>query len=793
MLARVCVLASVRTRLSFSRTGRDEFFGSTLVLISARMVVNSFCEDTKKKRRGATACQPASLATHSFGLEKQLPSPGFEALSGLIERVTFFNEENGFAVLKVKAKGHRDLVTVVGSLPSVSAGEWVTAQGRWVQDREFGLQFRAEMLNSTAPTTRAGIEKYLGSGMVKGIGPVYAKKLVEQFGEQIFDIIEKESARLEEVDGIGPKRRRRIQDAWAEQKVIRNIMVFLHSQGVSTSRAVRIYKTYGEDAIETVRANPYALAKDIHGIGFKTADQIAQKIGIPHDSLIRACAGLSHVLLEATGEGHCALPLEYLKAEGRKLLLVEEKIIDAALEQTLASADLVREEINGQALVFLPSLKRAEEGIAARIKNLCGTPASYPPIDFEKAVAWCQQKTRKELAPSQKSALQQALANRALIITGGPGVGKTTLVNAILLILRAKKVRCLLCAPTGRAAKRLSEATGLEGVTIHRLLEVQPAAGNFARNEANPLACDLLVVDECSMVDVLLMHHLLRALPVTASLLLVGDVDQLPSVGPGMVLKHLIQSGTVPVVRLTEVFRQAAHSRIITNAHRINRGQLPELPARDAGSDFYFVERQEPDRIADTLVDLVKHRMPSKFGLDPIRDIQVLCPMNRGSLGIRELNGRLQAELNPARPEEPVVEKFGWQFRVRDKVIQTENDYDKNVFNGDIGQITRIDPVEREVAVQFDQREVAYDWGELDEVSLAYAITIHKSQGSEFPAVVIPLAMQQYLLLQRNLVYTGITRGKRLVVLVGQKKALAMAVRNNRTEQRFSGLLTRLG
>jgi exodeoxyribonuclease V alpha subunit len=709
----------------------------------------------------------------------------------LVERVTFFNEENGFAVLKVKVKGHREEVAVVGSLPSVSPGEWVTAEGRWVRDREFGLQFRAELINSTAPTSEEGIEKYLGSGLVKGIGPILAKKLVQKFGEKIFEIIENESARLEQLDGIGPHRRRRIKEAWAEQRVIRQIMVFLHSNGVSTSRAVRIYKTYGENAIEEVRKNPYALARDIHGIGFKTADQIAQKMGVPRDSVLRACAGLNHVLQEATNQGHCALPVGELKAHTLELLQVNESIVEMALERTLSSKELTRETIAGEDLVFLPKLKLAEQSIAYRIHALCDEPPNYPAIDFEKAATWCEKKTGKELAASQRQALKTALTSRALIITGGPGVGKTTLVNAILLILRAKNMRCLLCAPTGRAARRLTKTTRLEAKTIHRLLEVLPT-GAFARNEGKPLECDLLVVDETSMVDVNLMNHLLRALPPTASLLLVGDVDQLPSVGPGMVLRDFIESGTVPVARLTEVFRQAASSRITTNAHRINQGFMPELPDKEADSDFFFVQREEPESIAATLVDLVKQRIPAKFELSAIRDIQVLSPMNRGSLGIRELNARLQAELNPAKPGEPFVEKFGTQFRNGDKVIQTENDYDKEVFNGDIGQITNIDPFASVIKVQFDQGEVEYEFGELDELALAYAITIHKSQGSEFPAVVIPLATQHFLLLQRNLLYTGITRGKRLVVLIGQQKAVALAVQNNRIAARYSGLLARL-
>ena len=714
-----------------------------------------------------------------------------ESLSGLIDRVTFFNEENGFAILKLNVKGHRQEVTVVGSLPAVNPGEWLTAEGHWVQDREFGRQFRATLLNSTAPTTREGIEKYLGSGMVRGIGPVYAKKLVAKFGEKIFDIIESTSARLEEVEGIGPERRRRIKVAWAEQKLIREIMVFLHSNGVSTSRAVRIYKTYGERAIEEVRANPYCLSRDIMGIGFKTADQVAQKMGIPHDSVLRAVAGLRHVLLEATNAGHCALPVDLLLDQATQLLQVNRAIVETALQRTLGEQELAREQVEGEALIYLPWLRVAEERVAARTKALCSGPSNYPAIDFAKALQWYQQKTGKTLAPSQTEALKHALCTRMLIVTGGPGVGKTTLVHAILKILHAKKVRFQLCAPTGRAARRLNEATGFEAKTIHRLLEVQRGKG-FKRNEDNPLVCDLLVVDETSMVDLPLMHHLLRALPVHASLLLVGDVDQLPSVGPGMVLRDLIDSGLPRVVRLTEIFRQADNSRIVTSAHKIREGLLPELSADGKASDFYFVHRDEPERIVETLLNLLKQRIPDKFQFDPVLDVQVLAPMNRGSLGVHELNVRLQNELNPLRSEEPSVEKFGSQFRLRDKVIQTENDYDKDVFNGDIGQVTKIDPIEKQLTVRFDQREVSYEFGELDELALAYAITIHKSQGSEFPAVVLPIATQQYALLQRNLLYTAVTRGKRLVVIVGQEKALSIAVRNNRTERRFSGLLARL-
>ena len=713
-------------------------------------------------------------------------------LSGVIERVTFFNEESGFCVLRIKAPGHREEVTVIGSLPSVSAGEWLSGEGWWVRDKEHGLQFKASTIRTVPPTTVEGIERYLSSGLVKGIGPVLAKKLVGRFHADVLNVIETRAGELLQVDGIGPKRRERISRAWREAKQVREIMLFLHGHGVSTSRAVRIFKAYGDEAIEKVRSNPYMLAKDIYGIGFATADQIAQKLGIPKDSLNRARAGLDHVLLDATSEGHCALPLEKLKVAAVKLLEVPEATVEEALSQMLTSGHLLLEEIDGEPLIFLPHLRKAEEAIAAKFKQLATAETLYPSIDFEKAVAWCEQRARKTLAPSQREALKTVLTNRVVIITGGPGVGKTTLVNSILMILSAKKVKCLLCAPTGRAAKRLTETTGLEAKTIHRLLEVNPGTGRFSRDESNRLECGLLVVDETSMVDVPLMHSLVKALPARSGLILVGDVDQLPSVGPGMVLQNLIESGIIPVVRLTEVFRQAAGSHIISNAHRIRQGEMPELRGTDPTSDFHFVERDDPDAIAETLVKVVQNRIPKRFHLDPIRDVQILCPMNRGSLGVRELNIALQRVLNPVRNGEPAIERYGWRFQKGDKVIQTENNYDKDVFNGDIGIVEKVDAVEQEVTIRVDDRLVKYDFGELDEVSLAYAVSIHKSQGSEFPAVVIPLAMQHFMLLQRNLIYTGITRGKRLLVLVGQRKALGIAVRNDRTQRRYSGLLASL-
>lgn len=714
-----------------------------------------------------------------------LASPATEALAGLVERVTFHNAESGFCVLRVKARGQRDLVTVVGHAASIAAGEWVQISGTWHNDRTHGLQFKAAFIKASPPTTLEGIERYLGSGMIRGIGPVYARKLVGAFGEAVFELIEGEPGRLREVTGIGPKRAARIVAGWAEQKVIREIMLFLHANGVGTSRAVRIYKTYGADAVQVITENPYRLARDIRGIGFLTADRVAEKLGIARTASIRVRAGISYALAEAMDDGHCGLPADKLEALTVKLIEVPPELIEAALRLELDAGELVADTVEDRRCVFLAALYRAEQAIAERLGAIASGPLPWPTIDVAKAITWVEGRTGLTLAESQCQAVRLALGSKALVITGGPGVGKTTLVNSILTVLRAKGVEVALCAPTGRAAKRLSESAGLEARTVHRLLEADPKTGGFKRGKEHPLECDLLVIDEASMVDVLLMRSLLKALPDRAALLIVGDVDQLPSVGPGQVLADVIASSAVPVVRLTEIFRQAATSRVIVNAHRINKGQMPELEAVP-GSDFFFVDVPDPEVGVSKLVAVVKQRIPARFGLDPVRDVQVLCPMNRGGMGARALNGELQAALNP--PGELRVERFGWTYGPGDKVMQVANNYERDVFNGDLGVVSGIDAEEGELSVSFDGREVVYGFGELDELVLAYATTIHKAQGSEYPAVVIPLATQHYAMLARNLLYTGVTRGKRLVVLVGQRRALAIAVRNQGGRRRWSKL-----
>jgi len=727
----------------------------------------------------------------SSGPELNFDSTNNE-LTGVVEGITFHNEENGYCVLRVKPRGARELVNVVGHVARISTGEVIEASGGWINDARFGHQFRARNMHVVPPQTIDAIERYLASGMIKGLGPKYAARLVAAFGDKVFEVIENEPARLRDIDGIGKMRAQIIMESFHDQKVVREIMMFLSKHGIGTQRAVRIYKTYGAKAIELIEANPYRLARDVRGIGFKIADGIAMSLGIEKTSAMRAQAGVSYVLSEAINDGHCGLPRRAFHEMAEKLLQIPDDIIDEAVDHEVTEHNVLLGDLVGEegevAAVFLRNLYEAEHGIAGNFKRLMVEEPPWKKVDLEKRLPALQEETGLELADSQRAALELALTSSVLVITGGPGVGKTTLINTIIKLVSDTDLEITLCAPTGRAAKRMSETTGMEAKTIHRLLESDPSSGGFRRDEEDPLSCDYLICDEASMVDVPLMYALTRALPDKSALLLVGDIDQLPSVGPGQVLGDIIASGVVPVVRLTEVFRQARESRIILNAHKINHGELPDLGKPEGKSDFYYIEAQSEDKGRDKIIELIANRIPRGFELDPLRDVQVLTPMNRGGLGTRSLNIELQRVLNPEKPGHPKVQRFGWTYRMGDKVMQTANDYDREVFNGDLGYITSIDEAESEMIIDFDGRPISFDFSDLDNLTLAYATTIHKSQGSEYPAIIMVLTMQHFPMLERNLIYTGVTRGRQLVLLVGEKRAIEKAVNGDRQRHRWTRL-----
>ncbi len=710
-------------------------------------------------------------------------------LEGVLERVVFSNEDNAWSVVRLQVPGYRDLVTAVGNLLGVQPGENLRLSGSWINDPKYGRQFRVASYATVTPATLNGIEKYLGSGLIRGIGKVMASRLVAAFGLETLDVIESRPERLTEVEGIGPKRRKEIVRAWEEQREIKEVMVFLQSHGVSTHYAIKIYKAYGAHATRLVQENPYRLATDIYGIGFKSADKIAAALGIPKDAPQRIEAGTLYLLDQGGDRGHVFLPRKTLIEEAEKLLEAAAGGVETAIAALAETEQIVLEEMPDETAVFLKSLHTAESGVAARIRTLLIQPMLPLEIDLDRALDWFEKQERIDLARQQRQAIRAGLTRKALVITGGPGTGKTTLVRGIVRILEKKRQKILLAAPTGRAAKRLSEATGGEATTLHRLLEFNPQTRSFDRNREHPLSCDLLIVDEASMLDTVLAHHVLRAVPDHGRLILVGDVDQLPSVGPGRVLADLIRSEAVEVVRLTEIFRQAERSLIVVNAHRVNQGVMPILESMDSQGDFFFIERTEPEAIVETIAEIVAKRIPGRFGLNPVEQLQVLTPMNRGSLGTDNLNATLRGLLNP---EGPMVTRGGHSLRVGDKVMQVRNNYDLEVFNGDIGRVCAIDEVDQIVKVIIDGREVAYDYGSLDELVLAYACTIHKSQGSEYPCVIIPLHTTHYVMLQRNLLYTALTRAKRLAILVGEEKALRVAIGNKRVRPRFTRLAERL-
>ncbi|MDR3321627.1 MAG: ATP-dependent RecD-like DNA helicase [Synergistaceae bacterium] len=745
------------------------------------------------------------------------PRPGEETLRGQLERVTYRSEENGYSVYRIDV-GSADLVTAVGFCENHMPGEELELVGAWANHPKFGRQFQFSRCRSLLPSTVEGIKRYLGSGLVKGVGARMAGRIVEAFGERTLDVLDGSPDDLLGIKGISAKLLDSIKQSWESQKEVRSVMIFLQSNGVSPNFAAKIFAAYGQDTVKAVKENPYRLADDIFGIGFLTADKVAVSMGIPQDSPTRLDAGVRYALSEFTGEGHIYAPREVLAKKAADLLGVGENLTDEAIARAASESALVIDAITpdgGETVeaIYLPTYYVSEMKSARKLAALLrrdtlaelGDMAAG--IDVERAVAWVQDVMRIRLAENQEGALKLALTSKMMIITGGPGTGKTTLIKAIIGILGARGFKIGLAAPTGRAAKRMSEATGHEARTIHRLLEYNGRLSGFARNADSPLECDILVVDEASMIDAVLFFHLLRAIPDEAKLILVGDIHQLPSVGPGNVLKDLISSRAVPVAELSEIFRQARESGIIVNAHRVNSGLLPEelqcpdasggFGGREAGDkgdgalrDFYFVTQDDPEKCVQLILTLVRDRIPARFGLNPISDVQVLTPMHRGSLGASNLNEALQRVLNPG--DGPSIERGGRKFKVGDKVMQIRNDYERDVYNGDIGFVIRADDEAGFLTVDMDGREIVYDANSFDALIHAYAVSIHKSQGSEYPAVVMPIHTQHYVLLQRNLLYTGITRGKRLVVLVGTKKAASIAVKNDRTKHRYTYLGERL-
>lgn len=715
-------------------------------------------------------------------------------LQGQIERITYTNLENGYTVARLKVFGRRDMVTVVGTLMDPVPGEVLKLRGHWDYHPRYGEQFKIIDCEKKVPATEYGIRKYLGSGLIKGIGPKIAERIVNTFGSNTLDVIEDRIDHLGRIDGIGQKRIDMIRRAWQEQKEIRAVMMFLQSHGVGSGYATKIFKQYGNDSIPVVTENPYRLAMDIFGIGFVTADHIAEKLGFDKNSPLRAEAGIVYTLHQLADTGHVFYPLKQLTEKCADMLQISSEIIAVALAGLSTDRKIVVEDLNadpeiGDQAVYLSKYYLCETRIARRLLHLLNEPKNIRSVDEARAIEWVQKRSAIHLTPKQIDAVRSALKSKVLIITGGPGTGKTTIIRSIINIYKAMKARILLAAPTGRATKRMSEASGHDASTIHRLLEFSVAGSGFKKDEKHPLKCDILIIDEASMIDTILMHHLLKAVPEGATLILVGDINQLPSVGAGNVLRDIIDSGTIPVSRLSEIFRQAGKSHIIINAHRVNRGLLPINDKQAHDPDFYFIDQENPEKAVDIILKLVRDRIPSRFGLDPFNDIQVLTPMNKGIVGAINLNRMLQDTLNPAQD---AVVRGQKRFRPGDKVMQIRNNYEKEVFNGDIGTIAHIDPDVQQIVISFDGSQIDYTYADLDEVVPAYAISIHKSQGSEYPAVIIPILIQHYVMLQRNLIYTAITRGKHLVVIVGSKKAMAIGVKNNTPQKRYTWLRHRL-